>query len=120
MVKNGTKKGDSKLSLYLAAGMGTREAALQSGISIRTAYRRMKDAEFRQQVQAARDEMFTIALGTLASAATEAVQCLRDLLDSKSPTAQLGAARSILELGQRLREGVDVDARLRALEERSA
>ena len=69
MAKSGSKKGDSKLSLYLAAGMGTREAALQAGVSIRTAYRRMKDPAFRLQVQAARDEMFQVALGTLASAA---------------------------------------------------
>jgi len=117
MAKFGSKKGDSKLILALASGHGTREAAQQAGVSIRTAYRRIDDPLFRQKVTAARDEMFRVAVGSLASAAVEAVDTLRDLLTSQSPTAQLGAARAILDLGQRLREATEIDARLRVLEE---
>jgi hypothetical protein len=47
-----------------------------------------------------------------------AADTLRDLLSAKGEAARLGAARSILELGAKLRDSVEVEARLRALEEK--
>lgn len=58
------------------------------------------------------------ALGKLADASAAAVDTLRGLLSSESDTARLGAARSILELGNKLRESVDIEERLAALEKR--
>ena len=50
----------------------------------------------------------------------ESVPTLRKLLDARSETVRLGAARAILELGGKLREQEDITERVRALEERLA
>jgi hypothetical protein len=54
----------------------------------------------------------------MADGMTEAADTLRDLLGSTSPTARLGAARSILELSVKLRESIELEERLQALEQR--
>jgi hypothetical protein len=57
------------------------------------------------------------SLGTMADGMAEAAQVLRQLLGSPSESVRLGAARSLLVLGVKLRESVEVEARLQALEE---
>jgi hypothetical protein len=57
------------------------------------------------------------ALGKLAHAASDAVDTLRKLLKADAESARLGAARSIIELAGRLREKMELEDRLRALEE---
>jgi hypothetical protein len=47
---------------------------------------------------------------------TEAADTLRALLRAKSRSVRLGAARAILELGTRLRESVELEQRIAALE----
>ena len=55
----------------------------------------------------------------LSAAATEAVRTLLDLQKSGVQAAvRLGAARAILEIGLKLRETVDLEARIAALEDR--
>jgi hypothetical protein len=51
---------------------------------------------------------------------TDAADVLRQLLAAKSESVRLGAARSLLELGVKLRESVELEERLRALEEQIA
>ncbi len=119
MAINVPKKGDGRLALALAAGASIREAADEAGMSHRTAYRRLTAPKFRLTVQSARDQMFEGALGLLAAISVKAVQALERLLNSESLNVQLGAARAILGIGQQLSERVDVDSRLRALEEKS-
>jgi hypothetical protein len=58
------------------------------------------------------------ALGRMADGMTDAADTLRDLLGATSPTARLGAARSLLELGVKLRENVEMEKRLLSLEQR--
>lgn len=64
--------------------------------------------------------MVARAVGRLSDAAVKAVETLVKLLDSESATAQLGAARSILELGTKLRESTEFEQRISDLEERAA
>lgn len=120
MAENGRRKGEAAFLLALAGGQTVREAAKTAGIGERTATRRLADPQFRRQVVAARAEMTQRALGRLAEASTEAVDALRGLLTSPSDTVKLGAARAILELGSRLRESLDLEARMAALEEQLA
>ena len=117
MAKLGNRKGDSQLILALASGCSVREAARLAGLGERTAHRRVKEPAFRHRVAAVRDEQFQRATAALAEAATEAVATLRALLDSGSVSAQLGAARAILEHGHRLREQVELVTRISVLEE---
>ncbi len=55
------------------------------------------------------------------AAAGEAVKALLELLKSTVPHAtRLGAARSVIELGTKLRETAEFEARLAALERQAA
>ena len=60
------------------------------------------------------------ASGALPDAMTEATTTLRALLAAESETARLGAARSILELGIKVRETVELEERIAELEARVA
>jgi transposase len=118
MADNGRKKGNAPLLAALAAGATVREAAKRAGVGERTAYRRLADPAYRRRVTEARAEMVSRALGKLADGAAEAVETLRALLRSDSDSARLGAARCILETGNRLRESVEMEQRLTDLEKR--
>jgi len=102
----------------LAGGATNAEAAKRAGIGESTVYRRLKEVAFRTQVNDARRAMVERAVALLADASAEAVLTLRALLTAESDTARLGAARSILELGSKLRESVEMEARLSELEQR--
>jgi hypothetical protein len=120
MVENGrrNRRGDDALLLALASGQTVRDAASTAGIGERTATRRVADTDFRRRVGELRAEMVGRALGQLADGMTEAAGTLRALLSAEGESVRRGAARSILELGNRLRESVELEQRLQALEGR--
>jgi hypothetical protein len=53
----------------------------------------------------------------MADGMADAAAVLRKLLAAESESVRLGAARSILELGNKLREAVEWEERLAALEQ---
>jgi hypothetical protein len=56
--------------------------------------------------------------GALTAASTESVRTLLELQKASAPPAvRLGAARSILEIGIKLREAADLEERLSVLEQ---
>jgi HEAT repeat protein len=113
------KKGDDALALALAAGQSFQDAATAAGVDERTARRRWDDHGFRQRVAALRTAMVDQAVGRLSEAMVAAALVLRSLLGSGTPpNVRLGAARSLLELGTKIRESVEIEARLTALEQR--
>jgi hypothetical protein len=118
MADNGRKKGDLALLLAFAAGHTVRDAASLAGIGERTATRRIADPEYRRQITELRADMVQRALGKLVDAATQAVDTLRGLLAAESESVKLGAARSILELGCKVKEAVELELRIAALEQR--
>lgn len=118
MAENGRRKGDTALLTALASGQTVRDAAQAAGIGERTAHRRTADPAFRQLVASARASMIGQALGRLADGMTAAADKLRQLLEAESESVSLGAARLILELTVRLRESVELEERLTALEQR--
>jgi hypothetical protein len=64
-----------------------------------------------------RTDLVQRTTGALTAASTEAVRSLLELLKSGTPPAvRLGAARSVLELGIKLREVADLEERMTALE----
>jgi hypothetical protein len=80
-------------------------------------YRRLKDPEFKSQLQAARQEMVERTANMLTAASTESVKTLLRLQSDPAPHAvQLGAAKAIVELGTKLRENAELFARVAALE----
>jgi hypothetical protein len=119
MAENGKEaRADALLLTALAAGATIRGAARRAGVSERTAHRRLADPAFRQRVTEARAEMVERALGQLADGSSEAVGTLRKLLKAKADFVKLSAARTILEMGNKLRESVELQQRIAALEER--
>lgn len=111
-------KGNAALVVALAEGRTIRDAAKISRLGERTVARRMESPEFRKLVADHRSSMMQRAVGTLANTADEAIATLRDLLTDDSATARLGAARSVLDLGARLRDSVELEARISTLEAR--
>ena len=56
--------------------------------------------------------------GALTAAGTEAVRTLMELMkQTVAPATRLGAARSVLEIGIKVREVQDLQARIVAIEE---
>ena len=96
-------------------------AAQKAGVAERTLYRWRQDEAFRREVDQARADMFSRALGCMAEGAASAALVLRHLcLKAKSENVKLGAARALLEQGPKLRDSVELEERLRALEERAS
>jgi hypothetical protein len=113
----GRRNADEALAVALAAGQTLRAAATAAGIGERTATRRWADPGFRRRVVELRAEAVARATGKLADGMAEAADVLRQLLDADTPPAvRLGACRAMLELAVKLRESVEMEERLQALE----
>ena len=113
------KKSATTLLLALACGATVESAARQAGLSGRTVYRRLQDPDFRRQINDLRSEMVERTAAALTAASGEAVKTLLELQKpSYPPAVRLGAARAILEIGTKLREMVELETRIKALEER--
>jgi hypothetical protein len=118
MSHNGRRNADESLLMALACGATVDNAARQAGISKRTAYRRLADPAFGRRLQQMRGDMVSRTSGTLTAAAGEAVRTLLELLKNlTSSSVRLGAARAVLELGMKLREAAELEARLTVLEQ---
>ncbi|MBI4319362.1 MAG: LacI family DNA-binding transcriptional regulator [Chloroflexi bacterium] len=117
MPDNVRRKADSCLIVALASGLTMRDAAKQAGVSEKTVARRLADPAFRRQVAAEKAAMIARATAMLADASTEAVTTLRRLLQAEAESVRLGAARSILELGVKLKDSQELEQRIAALEQ---
>jgi hypothetical protein len=107
-------------ALALAAGSTERQAARKAGAGERTLRTWLADQPaFARRVTQLRGEMTSRALGRLADAMVEAADTLRELLKAKGEQTRLLAARSVLELATKLRDSVELEARMRALEDRA-
>ena len=106
------------LLVALACGSTVEAAAAKAGLHKRTVYRRLDDPDFRQQLEEFRANMVQRAGYMLTAASMEAVKCLLSLMERSTPHAtRLGASRAILEIGVKMRELVEVERRLTALEQ---
>jgi hypothetical protein len=84
---------------------------------LRTVYRRLGEPGFRSQVAEVRAEMLRRAEGMFTAAAIGSIKTFTTLRDSAvSESVRLGAARSIIELGCKVRESVELVERMAAVE----
>ena len=122
MAANGSlNKEDTLLLIALAAGETVADAAKKAKMSERTAFRHQQKPEFQRQLSQLRGQMQAQAIGMLARISSDAAETLEALMgDDNPPTVRLGAARAILDLGGRLREQGEVEARLTAIEDAQA
>jgi hypothetical protein len=105
------------LIMLLASGATWEVAAQKAGVSKPTVQRRLKDPAFCLRLQEFKADMVKRASGNLTAASGEAIKTLVSLLGPTIPHAvRLGAARTTLEMGIRMREVADTEERLAALE----
>jgi hypothetical protein len=111
------KKTDEVLLSALACGATVDSAAHAAGMSARTVHRRLQEPAFQGRLQQARTDMIQRTAAMLTAAGLESVKTLLNLQQAASPAGvRLGAARSILELGAKLREASELAQRLASLE----
>jgi hypothetical protein len=91
-------------------------AAEQLGISRKTVQRKLARPAFRRLVAELRAQLFAAALGRVAENMTRASDALAALLESNEPAIRLRAARTLLSMGIRLRDSVDLTDRVNELE----
>lgn len=112
------RKNEDALILALACGATVEAAARQCHISERTIYRWLRDPLFQKRLAQVRADMVDRAAGVLTAASLEATKTLLELQRPGIPAPiRLGAAKAILELGLRYREIVDLETRIRQLED---
>ncbi|QEL20573.1 hypothetical protein [Limnoglobus roseus] len=108
---------DDHLILALACGATQEAAATKAGLGVTTVRRRLQDPDFVRRLRAVQADIVARTAAALTAAATESVRTLLDLQKPGTPPAtRLGAARAVLELGLKVREVVELEARIAALE----
>ena len=109
---------DEPLLIALACGSTVDNAAKTLGVSSRTVQRRLADPEFQKRLTEMKSDMVGRAAGMLTAGSLEAVKMLMLLQQpTQPPTVRLGAARTVLELGIKMRLSLDVDKRIAMLEQ---
>jgi hypothetical protein len=116
MAQNGRDNADDPLAVALATGKSMREATAAASVAERTGWRRWADPAFRAKVAELRAQVVDASLGAMTEGMTEAVETIRRLLVAESEAVRLGAARSIIDSAIKLRENVDFERRILALE----
>ena len=117
MASGSRRQADDALALALACGSTAEAAAAKAGVSPSTVYRRLADAAFKQKLADVRAEMVGRATAMLTAAAMEAVKTLLDLQGKTVPaSSRLGAAKAVLEIGNRLRLEGELVGRLESIE----
>jgi hypothetical protein len=100
----------------LARGATSEQAARDSGVSGRTVRRWMEDPDFQLEVRDTRTEMLSAAVGRLSASAAEAIETLREALADDDGRTRVQAARVLLDACLSLRESLDLEQRIAALE----
>jgi transposase-like protein len=103
-------------ALALARGRTISETSAETGVSERTLYAWRQEAEFKVLVQKFRHDLFDSVAGKLSSFAGKAADALESLLSCGVESCRLGAAKAVLESALRLREVLDIEERVVALE----
>ncbi|MFN2490122.1 MAG: hypothetical protein ABR529_10355 [Actinomycetota bacterium] len=91
-------------------------AAERAGVSPSTVTRRLRDAAFRARVTDARAQAVERAAAKLTAAFSGAISTLIALLQSPNHSVAIAAATRILDYGMKLREHVELEERIAALE----
>ncbi len=94
---SGDAEGEALFEILMLGGH-VESAAGGAGMSVRTAYRRLADPVFRQQVEAGREAIRDSIVTKLAEAASDAIDCLRERMDSEEePDLRLKSAKALLD-----------------------
>lgn len=103
----------------LAGGVGVQEAATRAGIGRRTLSRWLATPKFVARVEELKAQATACAVNTLTSAMSLAAETLVGLLDGV-PDVRLRAAKTIIEVGMKLKEHNELVQRVTQLEVQAA
>jgi transposase len=109
-------RNQEKAIVALLAHPSISDAAKSAGVSESSIWRWLQDETFRKHYRKAQDKVFDGALGSLQGATTQAVDCLVRNLTCKMPSAEVTAAKTILDFTMKARELLDLSARVEELE----
>jgi hypothetical protein len=107
-----------RVALLIAAGRSIKAAAVEAKCGERTAHGWLEDPRYRSFISELRHRMLDEAVGSLTEATNHAVSTLRNLLDDDHINVRLRAALGIIDAVVRLREHVELERRIAALEDR--
>jgi AcrR family transcriptional regulator len=105
-----------KVLIALLKTSSIRDAAKSSGISEATIYNYLKDKEFLAGYRNARRQTVETAIAQMQSAASEAVERLKELQYCENPAVAVRCAQIIFENSIRGLETTDILERLEVLE----
>jgi hypothetical protein len=110
---------DDMLVVALACGATVENAAQSAQVSPRTAHRRLSDPAFKGRVRIYKAEMVQRIAGMLTAGSLEAIKKLLGLVQDPQtpPSVLVGAVRTLLEFGIRVRESADLEQRLAIVEQ---
>ncbi len=108
---------DEVLVEALARGLTYAAAGELARVSARTVRRRVSDATFATRVAQRRGERLGEVTGALAGLAERAVAALGDCLDAARPADRIRAANSVLSQLHHFSDAVDLEHRLREVEQ---
>jgi hypothetical protein len=122
MARGIRQEAEEALLQALVCGATIENAARKAGVSERTAYRRLQDPKFRQRLAGLRLDMIERTAAMLTGAGLVSVKTLVELQQDVAVSAGVRrhAARDVLEMGLKLHDHADLEARLAALEARLA
>ncbi len=90
-------KNTEKALTALLNSSSVKDAATQSGLSEETLYRYLRDEDFKNKYEQAKQQIVEAAVSALQNAAIEAVETLRRNLTCDNPQAEIRAAQLILD-----------------------
>jgi hypothetical protein len=110
---------DRALLEALLEGLNVKQAAERSGTSLKTAYRRMADPRFREQLASSRQAVIAGIVGKLSANAETVLGVLLTLIEDPDvpATARVRACHDWLDALETYGAGEDLAARLATLEE---
>lgn len=97
----------------------TRAAAEAAKVSEATIFRWLSYPVFSAAYRAARERLLESTLTALQAASADAVTCLREVINDQTAqvSARVSAAKAVLDLSLKARDTLDVEERLKTVEE---
>jgi len=105
-----------KSLIALLETTSVRQAAEKCGLSERTLFKFLEDADFKAEYRNARRQTVESAIAKIQNAASEAVERLRDLMHCENPVVEARCAQIIYENSVKGMEMLDLAERLEEVE----
>jgi hypothetical protein len=120
MSPNVSLEKDVSLAIALASGKKVQQAADDAGVCRKTVQRKLAKPAFRRKVARLRQQFVGAALGRMADNMAGAADQLVELMTHQDPRLRLRAARTLIVMGLKLRDSVDLNDRIHDVEQELA